>query len=67
MAFLIYIGAGIDKALTECGADPPNHVDTTSQAASIEAGWSVRQGGFHCSFSDRSDHLVGHTGLGIWP
>lgn len=66
VAFLSYTGAEIDKALTECGADPPNHVNSTSQATSIEAGWSIRQGGFYCSFSDASDQSVRQIRLGQW-
>lgn len=64
---LMYIYAGIDKAITQCGADPPNPVSSTSQATSIEAGWSIQKGGFYCSHSDRNGRLVEQASLGLWP
>lgn len=62
-----YLNTGTEKALTVCSADPPSAIDTSVLAVSIQARFSITEGGFSCSYYDTDDEPVMEVRLGIWP
>jgi hypothetical protein len=63
----IYKVAGTDRALTVCGADPPDRPPALIAADQIGVTWSFDPPGFVCVFTDRSGTVVGRLHLGLWP
>jgi len=62
----VYKVAGTDRALTVCGADPPDRPPALI-AAGRTVTWSFDPPGFVCVFTDRSGTVVGRLHLGLWP